>query len=379
MGPGHYLGSLRDHGGNATPVWLALTHLLFRETVATERALTWTALLDPLLLLVAFVCIQRSFGWRTMLVSALVFGATDFPMFGSNWAGSTLRFDWMVTLALGACALKTRRWVLGGVLLAHASLVRAFPAFAVLCLPLPALWYAVDAMRARRPPSFSGLLREQPWLPRSVVGVVGCVVVLVTLSSTLFGFSSAWLDWAHKIAIHTEKANTNHLGVRTVMAFDPDLVSSRVVRPELPEPWRPWQDAQIATYERRAPLALLMRLLLLGACVLACRRARPEQAALIGTLLIPVFFYPANYYFHYVFVLPLLAAGQSERARTVIEVVLLLMCALEYFTLDRATDVRFFWEAVILLAGYAVVLGALLPSALRPQTVPANPVIPSSS
>jgi hypothetical protein len=384
MGPGHYLGSLRDHGGNATPVWLALAHLLFRSTVASEPTLLWAGLLDPLLLLLAFVCIGRSFGLRTMLVCVLVFGATDFPMFGSNWAGATLRFDWMATLALGACALRTGRYVLGGALLAHASLARAFPALGLLCLPLPALWYAVDALRARKSLSWSGFLREHRWLTRSMTGAIACTALLVALSSTLFGFSEAWLGWAHKISIHTEKANTNHLGVRTVMAFDPDLISSRVVRPDLPEPWRPWQDGQISTYERRAPLALLLRLLLLGACVLACRRARPEHAVLLGTLLIPVFFYPANYYFHYVFVLPLLAASQSERVRTAIEVVLLVMCPLQYFTLAQAVDVRFFWEAVILLVGYGLLLALLaLPGGSRdphaPSAKPLGPHPPARS
>src|SRR5262249_48658458 len=50
MGSGQYLGSLEDHGGNATPVWLAIANLLFRYTEASERTLTLTALLDPLLL-----------------------------------------------------------------------------------------------------------------------------------------------------------------------------------------------------------------------------------------------------------------------------------------------------------------------------------------
>ena len=37
--------------------------------------------------------------------SLVVYGTTTFPWFGSNWAGSTLRNDWMVLLGLGVCAL----------------------------------------------------------------------------------------------------------------------------------------------------------------------------------------------------------------------------------------------------------------------------------
>ena len=46
-----YLSTLRDHGGNATPAWIALAHLLFAGTHASERVLTLTGLFDPLLFL----------------------------------------------------------------------------------------------------------------------------------------------------------------------------------------------------------------------------------------------------------------------------------------------------------------------------------------
>ena len=100
-------------------------------------------------------------------------------------------------------------------------------------------------------------------------------------------------------------------------------------------------------------------------CLIACRGARPEHAALIGTLLIPVLTYPANYYCHYVFLLPLLAVGQRAWLGFYIELVLLVMCPLEYFTLHEPVDVRFFWESVILLAGFAAILVPLAGVALR--------------
>ncbi|MCC6522551.1 MAG: discoidin domain-containing protein, partial [Polyangiaceae bacterium] len=101
MGVDDYLDSLRDHGANATPLWMALAKLVFAPTEASHTTLLLSALLDPLLLALMFVCIGRTFGWRTMLVALLVFGATDFYMYGSNWGGATLRHDWMVALGLG--------------------------------------------------------------------------------------------------------------------------------------------------------------------------------------------------------------------------------------------------------------------------------------
>jgi len=45
----------------------------------------------------------------------------------------------------------------------------------------------------------------------------------------------------------------------------------------------------------------------------ACRRVRLSDAAVIGTMMIPVFFYPSNYYLHILFIWPLLLAAWSTR------------------------------------------------------------------
>ena len=234
MGPSDYLGSLRDHGGNATPVWLAIAHLMFRDARADETTLTLAGALDPLLLALTFLCIARSFGMRAMLVCLAVFGATDFPMFGSDWAGATLRFDWMATLGLACCALAPAGRCSRGVLLAHAGLARAFPAIALVFAPIPFVLFVLERKLRQRAP-LGAVLAEARGDARATLrmlaGALATIALLVGLSAALFGFGRAWGGWLHKIEIHTEKANTNHVGVRTVSAFDPDLISTKVVNP----------------------------------------------------------------------------------------------------------------------------------------------------
>ena len=133
---------MHDHGGNATPVWFVIARILFYFTHANNTVLILGALLDPLLLGLMFYAIKRTFGWRTMLVAITLFGANDFHMFGSNWVGATLRHDWMAYIGLGVCALAVKRWTLGGVLLAMASLIRAFPAFTLITFTFPAMGWA---------------------------------------------------------------------------------------------------------------------------------------------------------------------------------------------------------------------------------------------
>ena len=52
-----------------------------------------------------------------MLLCMVVWGANDFVMLGSNWAGATLRHDWLAYLMFAVAALKLKRYTLGGVLL----------------------------------------------------------------------------------------------------------------------------------------------------------------------------------------------------------------------------------------------------------------------
>jgi hypothetical protein len=315
-----------------------------------------------------------------MLLCAIVFGTTDFPMFGSDWAGSTLRLDWLATLGLAACALRTRRYVLGGALLAHAGLVRAFPAVALAFTPLPLVVYLVERLWRRQQLTRSELRAAQPGLGRLLASALVTSSLLVGLSSALFGFAPAWGGWLQKISIHTEPARTNHLGVRTVAAFDPDLTSDALSRAGASNPWAEWERTQLVTYAHHRSAVWALRLMFCVLCLLACRNARPEQAALIGLLLIPVFSYPANYYLHYVYLLPLLAVDQGTRTRPLIELVLLCMSVLEYFTLGLAIDLRFFWESVILLAGYAAVLVPLAAIAVRDLRVTiAKPNAPAPS
>jgi hypothetical protein len=90
---------------------------------------------------------------------------------------------------------------------------------------------------------------------------------------------------------------------------------------------------------------------------------------MMGLMMIPVYFYPANYYCHHVFLLPLLATGAAPPPRWNeaegrtwfgwVSTVILLMGVLQYFTLDQwagESDVTATGQSVIMLAAYAIIL-----------------------
>jgi len=352
MGRSGYLGSLRDHGGNATPVWLMIAHALFAQTTASESVLLWAGLLDPLLILGLCVAIARSFGLRSMLLCAIVFGTTDFPQFGSNWAGATLRSDWMAYLGFGLCALKVGRPGLGGALLALAALVRAFPATAVIFLPAPALLWWIARRREGAPSDLRLLLSEHATLVRAALAATLTVATLVTASGVALGFDASWGGWVEKITMHAEKPNINHMGLRTVVAFDPALTTGRSDN---------WVLTQRQTLHDRRVLYYGGMLLFGLLALLAASGRSLQQAALLGMLSIPIVFYPANYYLHCVFLLPLLAddtrSGAARGWLLWIGSVMLALSFAQYFTYALGwTDVRFHAQSVMLLIAIALIL-----------------------
>src|SRR6185369_11083642 len=215
-----YFSTLTDHGGNATPVWLTIAHFLFAGVHASNGLLFATALLDPLLVLLFAIVIGRTYGWKTSFVCLLVFGANDVYMFGTDWAGSTLRNDWMVAVGLGAAALKARRWNWAGFLLGYAGLIRAFPAIAVLGLFIPVGWWVYERRRDDGQfPSLRETWRAHEGTARTLLAVAVTVVVLAGLSAAVLT-PSAWVGWAKKAAVLTSGMHVNHVSLRSVIGAD---------------------------------------------------------------------------------------------------------------------------------------------------------------
>jgi hypothetical protein len=62
MGGQDYLGSMQDHGGNATPVWILPAYFLFQYAPASEWIISLAGLIDPVLVLFFFFVLWRTFG-----------------------------------------------------------------------------------------------------------------------------------------------------------------------------------------------------------------------------------------------------------------------------------------------------------------------------
>jgi hypothetical protein len=370
MGGQDYLGSMQDHGGNATPVWILPAYYIFKYFPASEWIISLAGLIDPGLVLLFFFVLWRTFGLRVMLYVVVIWGATDFYNFGSNLMGSTLRHDWLVALGFGACALKKGRYFLGGVLMAYGGLIRAFPAMATFFFLVPMAWFAFDSWLVRRKlPSRAEWREGQRPALRAFTGAAVCVIALVVTTSALFGFNGSWIAWKEKIEVHATGPSTNNVGLRNVLAFNPEFSAKSLTEHRRPGPWGDWGTAQRMTFSARRPLFYAILLLATALALIACRGRRLEESALIGLLLIPFYFYPSNYYCHFVFLLPL-AVVRRRRDRdptfAVVFVVLAGMCIGQYFTLAEGwTDLRYTYQSFLLLIGFGVILVQLAWESLK--------------
>ena len=348
MGVRDYLGSMSDHGGNATPVWFLFGHALFKSAWASNQTLTITAMLDPLLLAIALGLIWRAFGIRTALVSALVFGANDFYMFGTCWAGATLRHDWLAYLAMGIALLKLERWTLAGALLMLSGLIRAFPFFALVGAALPALWWLGEHVKQhKRLPSIALIKEHQMPILKVALGALVTGVVLFLASSALFGLK-AWPEWLHKVGMLHRDPHVNHVSLRALIG-GPDGIHNRVMM------------ARANLFG--GGIALFAVMVAIGA-----RRKNLAFAATLGTLLIPIVFHPANYYIHFIFVLPMLATELADTKKggklwpldptdAGLWIALLGTCAAQYFVaIEKDLGLHFYYSSALIVLAVAALL-----------------------
>jgi hypothetical protein len=169
-------------------------------------------------------------------------------------------------------------------------------------------------------------------------------VVLFLFASLVLSFN-AWPEWLNKVKMLETDPHVNEVGLRSMVAGS-DFAHQAILR------------------SRMTLFVLIGAALALGAGFIAWRRS-VDQAAILGCLLIPVIFNPANYYIHFITILPLLActlpASDQKAAPTwnqfIIWGALLLLCVAQYWTTkisDRA--IHFEQATVLLFASFAAVL-----------------------
>lgn len=299
-----------DHGFNGTPAWLIAGSPLANLAPASEGQILALTLLDPVYFLALAAVIGWAFGLRPLAVALLVL-ATFFPCRFFWTGGAFLRWDWLFYMAAAVACLKKGRPWLGGMALGYAAMLRVFPGL-LAAGPVAATvaMVAGDGLRAglRRPEVQAHL--------RFLGGAVIAVALLVPASFAATGGPDGWRAFIANTRKHQATPLTNHMGLRTVMAWRPAEVGRHLVDETAADPWLRWKEARLAAWRQVWPLAAAVAgaaLVLLGRA--ARRRPEPWIAAALGALWIAFAVELTSYYYAFLVVPALLWA--EKRAASI--------------------------------------------------------------
>jgi hypothetical protein len=204
---------LRDHGFNASPVWIALARPIVRDIPATSSVIGRTTLpiamlgsFDPLLLLASLGALIWAFDLTTTSVVAVVFCCN--PLGDFSWVGGGfLRQLWLAALVLAVTFLRRKHWSLGGLAIAFAALLQLFPTFCVLTIACTA---ALERWRTGNWPT-EGL---------QILASAGAMAfLLVVITPFAVQRTAAWSEFAANTTKHEQTPSVNQVGLKTAFSF----------------------------------------------------------------------------------------------------------------------------------------------------------------
>jgi hypothetical protein len=258
-----------DHGYNPSPAWGLMGTPLSNTGPVSGRQILLLAWLDPLLLAAMWGCVAWAFGWRSLCLAAIFWGTSYLSR--PEWIhGAFLRHAWLASAVAGLCLLRRGRPAAAGGLLGFASCLRVFPVLIPLAIAAGA---ARDLARRRR---FSSEQR------RFAAGFVGSVVVVVALSSAVAGGADAWTDFYRNSVTHVSTPLLNHVGLRTVLSFDPERSLARTNRPHADDPVELWKQGRSETFSERRALFWILVLAFGGVLLVAVDRKPAWLAGVLG-------------------------------------------------------------------------------------------------
>lgn len=267
-------GLFRDKGYNPSPVWtMVAAPLANLVSTSNPRGMVALALLDPILLFIAFLAVWRTFGIRAALLMVILMG-THMTASHSHMKGAFLRTDWLSALILAVCAVKAKHPAVGGALVAYAAAVRVFPAFFAGGLVIAAA-YRGPAQRDRL---------------RFGVGLAVTFVLLLALSALAVA-PGTWQGFVEKIWQHHDSFSPWRVGFKNIFLGTYEYLPNGNTHQEVyRQRWLPWW---------------VLQGLMLAGLALIVRRLENWETLAVG--FVPVFFLVApTYYYYIMLVIPLL-------------------------------------------------------------------------
>ncbi len=289
---------VRDHGYNPSPAWTLVGRTLASAVPATPAGLWFLARIDLALLLVLFAALGWAFGFDSMCVAAIAWGASGHSRY--QWTGDAfLRQLWLAASVIGVCLLHRKRPAASGAFLALAALERVFPACFFFGYGLRELCVWVRQREATR-----GF-----W--RFVVGA-GVATIAIAAAGTIVAGRGlpVWLEFAENTRAMLAFKPKNSLGLEYGLRF------SSTAPPDWKEGSETEREESIQAHKERTLEArrgwqlgglALFAVLFAGACWRGAARDRDGQlqladweAVAMGSAAIPFLTMPGSYYLGFI-------------------------------------------------------------------------------
>ncbi len=294
-----------DHGYNGTPVWNIAGTTLANLAPASLTQIVLLNLIDQAYLVAMIAIIGWAFGWRILSIALLVF-ATNFPSRFYWTGGAFLRWDWLFYTVASICCLKKDKSLLAGAFLAYATLLRIFPGFLFIG-PLLALGHHLMKKRSL-----------DPRYARFFVGAALATALLVPVSLAKSGGVEGYREFIQNTIKHKETPLTNHMGLRTLIAYRPWEVGRTLRNNKFDDPWVKWKEARLRSFKQTRPVFVMLVAVFLVALGFACRGADPWVAAALSATFIVIGAELTSYYLAFIIVVALLSERDDYIGRLLI-------------------------------------------------------------
>ena len=295
-------GMLFDLGFNPPPTWITFgagwVANLFPFSQTTMEIFP---LIDMFFLFIlAGYFIFRSFGFYPLCGYLIIIGTNGIASYA--WTGgSYFRHDWVCSLILAICFLKEEKYILSGIFFGLSTALRIFPAFFFA----GAIWSLLHKVYKDR--SFANNLIN------FILSGLTTTLILFSLSIFLFGFNY-WHDFFEKIINHNNQLWVNHITFKKYFVFSKDIGNQNFWFVPGLQNFAVWQVNLNQIIQSKIILFESMRFLMLLSSLIIAFSIPPFVASFVvgGTILF-LFSIPANYYYVYLAILPVLFFSLSGK------------------------------------------------------------------
>ncbi len=312
LGNRYFRVILFDLGFNPPPTWSVIGHPLADAVPISQPNMERLPYIDIVLIYgIGTLAIGWAFGPEAIGLYLLVLGTNFLSHFG--WTGGSFcRMMWLGALVVGVSMLRKERHWLAGIFLGLATVFRMFPAVFAFGAVWAVAWQAYHRPERRRA------------LAELVGSGLTTGAIMFGASLVMFGLEP-WHDFFVKIIEHGDTYYVNHIGFKKAAVYQIGIAGQNFHGVDGLVRFGQWQLRLLVIYAPPTELYTALRIgLVVAALYLGRKLPAWESAITVGGTLFFVGSIPANYYYAYLALFPVVWYTQKGGVWPTIRMALIL-------------------------------------------------------